>query len=548
MSLINFFALGGLDENGKNCYILEIDNDLFIINYGKKVPISSTNGIDTLIADYTFIEKNAHRVKGVFITNIDNDNLAGLPWLIMQVRGLKIYSSSFSNFVINNRLEKYNIEHDDYEVLGINPKGLTIGSVFIKPYILASAVPGNLGLQFNTNDGNILFLSNFVVGELGIFGNTNLDFIKKNNENLLALIIDSGASNFNGRSIDHIDLTNSLEETFSKSNDDERIIVGVYDNDIYSAFQIITLAKKYNRKIIPYGKTFNQLIDLIISTNEEISFPPILYYKEIEKQEKVVVLISGMIERLYKRFLRITEGEDIYIKLRNNDHVIMIAPPINGLEAQSAFMLDEIARITPNIYDFSSLEHYNYRPAKQDIIDISTLLKPKYLFPIQGLYRHMITTQREVIKTGKNIASIPILKNGKVAKIENGQLISQNEMMKNIGDIIIDGFGVGDISSEVIFERETLARDGVIIISIITDKNYKKLYNNIDIKYIGVIPSENRPKIDEIIKKLIISKFFSTEGKNKSKELNNNLKKLIKKLIFKITSKEPFVIVLFSEI
>ncbi|MGL5438606.1 MAG: hypothetical protein ACRDA7_02625, partial [Metamycoplasmataceae bacterium] len=91
-------------------------------------------------------------------------------------------------------------------------------------------------------------------------------------------------------------------------------------------------------------------------------------------------------------------------------------------------------------------------------------------------------------------------------------------------------------------------RDGVIIISIITDKNYKKLYNNIDIKYIGVIPSENRPKIDEIIKKLIISKFFSTEGKNKSKELNNNLKKLIKKLIFKITSKEPFVIVLFSEI
>ncbi|MGL4343410.1 MAG: ribonuclease J, partial [Metamycoplasmataceae bacterium] len=483
MANIRFFALGGLDENGKNSYVLEINDDIFLINYGTKTPISSTNGIDTLIADYDYIQENIKRVRGIFITNINNENFSALPWLLMKIQGLKIYCSTFSSFVIKDRLSKYDIGNSNYEIITMNSKGTKIGNILIKPLLLASSVPGTFGYQFETEDGNVLFMNNFVNGDLGIFGNTNLNFIKNENKNILALICDSGMANFNGRTIDNIDIKKSLEKAFINSKSNERIIVGVYDNDLASSYQILELALKYDKNIVAYGKTFHQLIDIIKSANKNIKFPKIIDYKRMEKEENCVIIISGTTERLYKRFLRISDGEDLYLKLKNDDRVIMIAPPINGLETQSTFMLDEVARITPHIYDYSSLEHYSYRPAKQDIVDIVSILKPKYFLPIQGLYRYMVVASKELQNNNFPQNKIIILKNGRIAEFINGELDSQNKRIANAGDIIIDGFGIGDISKEVIFEREIIARDGVIIVSLVINDKEKKIYDNIDIKY-----------------------------------------------------------------
>lgn len=551
MSNIKFFALGGLDENGKNSYVIEVDNDIYVVNSGTKIPISASHGIDTLIPNFAYLEDNANRIKGLFITDVQNESFSALPWLLMIVPNISIYCSDFSAFLIKERISKYDIGRPNYKLKSIGNEGEKIGSIFVEPIKLAGALPGTIGFNFKTPDGSIIFMFNFVVDDLGVYGKTDIAKIKEENPNILALVMDSGMSNFNGVSSQHIDIKNLLGDKFDSIKEDERIIIGSYDHEMSSLQQILDLAKKHNRTVITYGRIYHQLLEFLISYNPSLSLPKIVDYKKIKDEKSCLIIVSGTVERLYKRFLRITDGNDVYLKINNTDHIIMIAAPVNGLETESTYALDELARKTPHIIDYTDNEFYRCRPAKEDIYNIIKILKPEYFIPAQGLYRYLIVAIKEAVRAGlTQNKSIP-LQNGKIARFLDGKLVSQKERIAEVGDVIIDGFGVGDISKEVIYEREVIARDGVIIISALYDKKTKKLFDHIDVKYIGVITSEAREEMDKLIEQTVISIYYN-ELKLGSKfnlyTVQDSVRKIIRKKIFKLTDKEPMVVVIFNEI
>ncbi len=551
MSNIKFFALGGLDENGKNSYILEVDKEIYIINSGTKIPISASHGIDTLIPNFAYLQDNANRIKGLFITDVQNESFSALPWLLMMVPNITIYCSDFSVFLVRERISKYNIGKSNHQLKTLNPKGEKIGSIIVEPFELAGALPGTLGFNFKTSDGSVIFMFNFVNGDLGIYGKTDINKIKDENPNILALIIDSGMSNFNGVSSDHIDIKNLLDDKFNSVKEDERIVIGSYDHEMSSLQQILDLAKKYNRTVITYGRTYHQLLEFLINSNPGLSLPKIVDYKKIKEVKSCVIIVSGTVERLYKRFVRITDDNDVYLKVNNTDHIVMIAAPVNGLETESTYALDELARKTPHIIDYTDNEFYRCRPAKEDIFNIVKLLKPKHFIPAQGLYRYMIVAVKEAIKAGLTQNNCIPLQNGKIANFQDGKLISQKERISEVGDVIIDGFGIGDISKEVIYEREVIARDGVIVVSALYDKKTKKLFDHIDIKYIGVITAEDRDRTDILIENTVIDIYYG-EIKQVVKfnlyNIQDTIRRVIRKKIFKMTDKEPMVVIIFNEI
>lgn len=149
----------------------------FLINTGAKIPLSNSLGIDTVIPDFTYIEENYSRVKGIFLTDVKNESFSALPWLIMKVPKIKIYCSSFTKALILERLTKYKISNNQYEIVSLTKIKID-DDVFVKPIQLAGSIPGIYGYNFETEDGLILFLSNFIVGNLGIYGNTNLNYLK----------------------------------------------------------------------------------------------------------------------------------------------------------------------------------------------------------------------------------------------------------------------------------------------------------------------------------------------------------------------------------
>lgn len=555
MTDVKFFALGGLDENGKNSYVLEIENDIFVVNYGTKVPIISSYGIDTLIPDYDYLKQQSKRIKGIFITDTKNDSLSGLPWLMMEIPDIPIYCSFFSKEPILERMSKYNINPKQIKINILSEEGIKINNTIIKSIPLAGALPGTIGFSFTIKEGSYLFLSNFVDGDLGVYGKTDLNNIKKNYPKIIGLFLDSGMSNFNGKSSQKIDITKELEQIFSETPKTERIIIGAYDQEMATLHQVLDMALKYDRDIVTYGRSYHQLLELLHKNNPNLKLPKILDYKYISKHDNnVVIIVSGTVERLFKRFVRITENNDVYLKFNKTDHFVMIAPPINGQETESSYVLDEIARITPKITDISEDKFYQCRPTKQDIIDVVNILNPKYFLPIQGLFRYLSVAIREVSNSGFSQSRCVILQNGKLVHFKGDELVSQKGRISNVGDIIIDGFGIGDISREVIFERETLVRDGVIIVSVLTNKKNKKIYDDIDIKYIGVITSEERDEVDEIIKNNLVSIYNKIilnddqQLKVNSTQFQNLLKKSIRKKVFKLTNKEPMIVVSFTEI
>ncbi len=551
MSNVRIFALGGLDENGKNCYVLEVDKEIYVINSGTKIPISASHGIDTLIPNFKYLEDNASRIKGLFITDVQNESFSALPWLLMMVPNITIYCSDFSIFLIKERISKYNVGKSNHTLKSIGDQGEKIGSIVVQPIELAGALPGTLGFNFKTLDGSVIFMFNFVNGDLGVYGKTDIAKIKQENPKILSLVMDSGMSNFNGVSSEHIDIKNLLDDKFNSIKENERIIIGSYDHEMSSLQQILDLAKKYNRTVITYGRIYHQLLEFLINSNPNLELPKIVDYKKIKEEKSCVIIVSGTVERLYKRFVRITDDNDVYLKINNTDHIVMIAAPVNGLETESTYALDELARKTPHIIDYTDNEFYRCRPAKQDIFNIIETLKPEYFIPAQGLYRYMIVAVKEAVRAGlTQNKSIP-LQNGKIANFKDGELISQKERIAEVGDVIIDGFGIGDISKEVIYEREVIARDGVIVVSALYDKKTKKLFDHIDIKYIGVITSDDREKTDILIENTVINIYYD-ELKYFAKfslyNVQDTIRKVVRKKIFKLTDKEPMVVIIFNEI
>ncbi|WBP84172.1 ribonuclease J [Mycoplasmopsis edwardii] len=553
MENVRIFALGGQDENGKNSYVFAHEEDLYVINAGVKVPINSQNGVDTLIPDFTHLEKNKDKIKGIFISDIRNESFSALPWLIMKVPGLRIYTSQLSKEIILERLSKYGIKKDSYKIIVLDERK-KIGNIYVQPISLPGSVPGNIGFDFITKTGDYVFMFNFVEGDLDIFGRTWFLHLPKlfNKRKVVALVSDAGKTNFNGRAIDKNKLPDSITKTFETAKNNERIIVGAYSEDMVSLHKILKLAIKHKRPVVTYGKTYADLLEitkkLADQLNKPLELPEIIDYKQISKNKNAVVLVTGAIERLFSRFLRITSDEDVYLKLLSSDNIIMIAPPVNGLESQAAFTLDEIARVSKKLIDVADNEYFYCRPYKDDILNLIKNLKPNFFVPAQGLYRYLTDAANHVESddVSKETQSIVLL-NGKILHFQDGHKISHSGKIKEVGDVIVDGFGVGDISSEVIAEREVLGREGVIIINSLYDAKQRKIIGKLHINYVGVIDGNEQEEMNKLIKSVIIE-LISGRVYSSMFELNEKVRKSIRKKIFKTTGKEPLVALTLTQV
>ena len=165
MSKIKFFALGGQDEKGKNCYILEVNDNIFMIDAGIKNPVVSRLGIDTIIPNFNYIKTNRNKFQGVFISSALDSSFAALPWLLKQVEHVKIYTSRFVSKIVKERLTKYQVPPKSYQIIVIKGLNNNIGGINIQTFDLAGATPNTIGFNFQTPQGDIIYMSSFVLNE-----------------------------------------------------------------------------------------------------------------------------------------------------------------------------------------------------------------------------------------------------------------------------------------------------------------------------------------------------------------------------------------------
>ncbi|CAM3574547.1 ribonuclease J [Erysipelothrix sp. HDW6B] len=550
MDKIKFLALGGLDEEGKNLNIVEINDDMYIVDAGLKYPKSDQLGVEEVIPDLSYIKKNKNRVRAIFITHGHDDVVGALPYLLKEVKA-PVYTTPLVANIIEDDLRARKVKNVKIFRIKRDSK-FKVGSRQMISFGVTHSIPDSFGLAIASDQGYIVFASEFIIDfNIQNKGFTtelaNISDIGKKGVFLLAA--ESGYAKHEGFTSPHHRTSRRLERVFE--NTDNRIIVTLYEQNIFRFIETIEMAQKFGRKVFIYGDAQRRLITHIEKLN---------YYKmpeniEIDAKEfdntdeNVVIIVSDVGPNVFRKMAKIAMGEDLKIEVRDTDSVIVASPEIPGTEQEAGLMINELYKDGVQVTTMSYKEVLAMHASVEDIKMMISLLKPKYFVPVKGEYQHLVANASIAVEMGISAGNIVILDNGQVATFEEGRLKSTKEVIK-LEDVLIDGKDHLDTSGLVLRDRQILATDGTIIVGVVINNKTKEVLGGPDIQSRGVIYLKDADNVMSEVGTILentIAK-FKEERRYTNVDARNEARDLIAKYIFKQTGKRPMILPVIIEI
>lgn len=548
MSKIKIFSLGGLNENGKNMYAIDVDNDLFIFDAGLKYANEKMLGIDYIIPDFTFLKENIKRIKGIFITHGHNKSMGAIPDIVKELKDIPIYSLKFTCDVIRRRLEDQGIEFNNLHEIDAYKK-IDFGKCSIFPVRLTHSIPDNVGYVLNTPDGAIVYTGNYVF-DSSMNGSYETDIGKLayvGKQNVLCLLSESEYADKQGYTVPNNRISDTVNEILE--HNEGRVIITVFSAHISRLQELLTEIEQTQRRVVIMGKMLQELINYVID-NGYVTFNKerIGTLNNIEDKD-AVILVSNENEKPFVNLERIVNGYDKYIKILPTDTVFYLDPVSTNNEMIAVRLSDEIAKMGAKTISLSPKKHLLNHASSEDIMLMLNLMKPKYYMPVMAEYRHMVANADIAYDMGIPKENIILKLNGEVATFENGKLVDEPEKVK-INDILIDGNSSQDIGELVLKDRELLSENGIVIVCATLSKKTKAILAGPEIISRGFIyVKENAEFIDQIKDislKIINSNITSSYVDfNKIKE---DIRNVLGKFLYEETECKPMIITIINEI
>ena len=473
MSKINIFSLGGLNENGKNMYIIEIDKQIFVLDAGLKYADDKMLGVDYIIPNYDYLKENKDKIKGIFISHGHDSQMGAIPDILKEIPNIDIYGTQFTIEILKNELIEENLDTKNLKVITPH-KAISFGAISIFPVSLTHSVPGTVGYAINTPDGTIFYTGNFVFDQTmqGPYKTDigKLAYIGK--QGVLCLLSESLYADKKGYTAPNNRTTSILRETLDTC--EGRILFNIFQAQLYRIQELFNEITNTDRNVVILGKrletTINQAID-----NGYISFDKnrILNLRHVN-DENIVVIISDEREKPFSNINRIIKGYDKFVKITEQDTVVFASPVYDGMEKSATKVFDDISKIGSNLIILPLKKYLGHHASSEDLMMMVNLMNPKYYFPVTGEYRHQVANAETAKKVGINEENILLKLNGEIVSFENGKLIETNKTIK-IDEILIDGKTAGDIGELVLKDRELLSENGIVIVSATVDKTTKKI-------------------------------------------------------------------------
>ena len=548
MSKIKIFGLGGLNENGKNMYVVSVDKDIFIFDAGLKYANEKMLGVDYIIPDYDFIKKNIKNIKGIFITHGHNENMGAVIDIIKEVKDINIYSCKFTCDIIRRELEDENMTFDNlHEILP--HKSITFGKNSVFPVSLTHGIPDNVGYVLNTEDGAIVYTGNYVfdssmqgcykadIGKLAYIGK----------QGVLCLLNESSYADRVGYTVPNNRISSKAREILM--HNEGRVIVTVYTAHISRIQELLSEVEKTTRRVVVMGKSLQQLINYVID-NGYVKFDKerIGTLNNITDKD-AVILISNENEKPFLNLERIVNGYDKYIKILPTDTVFYLDPVTINNERIAVKISDDIAKLGSKVESLSSKEYLLNHASIEDIKLMINLMNPKYYFPVSGEYRHMVNNADIANSMEIPKENIILKTNGEVAIFENGVLSNESEKI-SINELLIDGNSTKDIGELVLKDREMLSENGIVIVCATLDKKSKKVLAGPEILTRGFIYVKDNIDFINQIKDMssdIINKNITTNYVDYSK-IKSDLREVLGNFFYSETECKPMVITVINEI
>ena len=548
MSKIKIFSLGGLNELGKNMFVIEVNNDIFVFDAGLKYADENTLGIDYIIPSIDYLKENKKRIKGIFLTHGHDENSGALADIINELDNIKIYGGKFTIDIVRKDLENNKLNTSN--LVEIKPyKTLLFGDIKIFPVSLSHSIPDNLGYAIYTDDGVIFYASDFVfdslmrdsyetdIGKLAYIGK----------QNVLCLLTESMYADNKGHTSPMHRISSLIKETLNKA--DGRIIFNVLSSHLYRIQELFNEVSKTNRKIVIMGKRLQNIVNNAITNN----------YLHIDKKTigdlsnindpNVIVLTSDEREKPYSNLLKIVNGYDKFIKIKPNDTIFIAVPLYEGREKTYYNLLNEISKFGADVITIANKKHLSYHASSEDLMMMIDLMKPKYYFPIRGEYYMQVANAEIASKVGIPNSNIILKQNGDVAYFENGVL--QDTFMKiPNGNILIDGESSDDIGELVLKDREMLSDNGIMIISATLNRKTKKIIGGPEILTRGFVYVKDSTELLEKLKKMCKDIILNNINNNMVEyaKIKTSIREELGKYLSIQTGNRPMIISVITEV
>ena len=559
---IKILPLGGQAEMGKSMYCIEINNKIFILDAGFRFPEVDKLGIDIIIPSFTYLKENRKKIKAIIISHGHDDVMAALPYLLEEIN-VPVYAPALTADLLEemlNRHKEYNRSRLSYTIHRIKRNGsIEIAGIPIEFFPVTHSIPGSVGVALWTREGYIVYTGEFII-DFGAPEGFRCDIQKMmeiGKKGVLALLTESCYAKNTGYTSPKHKLTEKIEPIFEDS--DGRIIITSYAQNIFRTKEIIDLTKKYNRRIVFYGREKYDNTNSVIridqqSRNSVIQIPKqYLASKEDLKNPKMknnlVVFLSGTPRRIYHDICDIIDGGDDYLKLDKDDTIIMASPVLPGTEKIANKAQNELYKTESKVHILKDKELFSMHASQEDLKVIIQIFNPTYYIPIKGEYQHFIANIAIARDMGIPEKHLCILDNGERITFIDGKLQPSRDTF-TIDDVMIDGIGVGDVGAKVIDDRIQLSNDGVIIIGMTIDGKTKEIVATTDIQTRGFIYLRDS---EHIIKQITTITETSIEQVKQDhyldiQELRQTIKDKVSKYVSKETGKRPVILPVIIEV
>lgn len=546
---IHVYALGGLGENGKNMYVVDVDEQIFILDSGIKYPTSELFGVDEIVPDYRMLMNKKHKIKGIFMSHAHEDHIGAISHLLKDIN-VPIYATNFTMEIIKDSLKDKGYDLEIFEFITITPYStIKFGEVKVTFFKTTHSIPESVGIVIQTLDGSIVYTSDFTFDQSND-SNYQTDFQKINEigeRKVLLLMVESINSTLplDGR-MNHM-LDSELNRIISHTN--ERIIVSLFSSDLLKIQKVIDIALKYDKRIAIIGRKAQRIVDIAIKMNyltiPENKLTNLRYIDDKNQNDDpdLVCLVTGDRHEPFYMLQRMVKKHDRLIHINENDTVIIVTSPIPGTEKMAAKTLDTLYRTDATI-EVIDKSYLTINHATRDEIKMMiSLLKPQYIMPVIGEYRmqyHLQSLAKEISYDEKEVF---LMNNGDVLRFTDGKPVVQRDRYRT-GDILIDGSQAGDVNDIVIHDRELLSEDGALICIGHIDPKNKSLIGEVEVVMKGFMPKidfePHREQIKIIFKEAALNHF--TNKYINWNDLKSTIRDDINKYLYKETKQRPVTI------
>lgn len=551
MSKIKIIPFGGVRENGKNMYAVEVDDQIFILDTGLKYPENELMGIDVVIPDWEYLRDRKDKIVGVFLTHGHADSIGALPYFLMDFN-VPVFGSEMTIALAKLAVKKHKEvkKFNDFHVVDAGT-AIDFNDVTVSFFQTTHTIPETLGIVLETAEGNIVYTGDFKFDQTATKGyQTDLARLAEiGSQGVLALLSDSAGAGITGASSREKDIGEYIKETFKYQ--DGRIIVASVASNIMRVQQIIDAAVAVDRKIVLSGSDIEQIINTAMELGK-LKMPQdiLISLKEADKLDpkQVVILETGKMGEPIKSLQQIANGDNPKIKLSDQDLVFVTTTPSYAQETEVQKTKDIIYRTGAEVKFISDDLNPSGHANQNDQQLMLNFMKPQYFIPIQGEYRLLDRHAELAEEVGIAPDRIFLTNKGDVLTYDQGEVHVGEHL--DVGNTMIDGTGIGDIGNIVLRDRRVLSEDGIFVVVGTIDRKKKKIVARPQITSRGFVfvktnhqlMKQSADLVEKVVQDNLDQKEFDWG------HLKQDVREKLNRFLFDQTKRHPVILPVIMEI